>query len=192
MHLGLPPSFGSNFPLPTTESVKENVHVQGLLELTRLFVTFDRCNDVNVSEEGLIETETMLQGLSMSAERTAVSRLADHCITREWMRTMIWQRALSLRLLSSQSKSSLMNFTFPMQVSRDLLGSLNRFSSHDLLPLGRDQVRYSEFPKMWNTTDYFSAVEVFRSSQHPGGYIALQFRFSQKINVLLRATRFSS
>jgi hypothetical protein len=143
MHLGLSPSYGSNFPLPTIESAKDDAHVQGLLELTKLFVTFARCDEVDASEESLIETENMLQELSMSTERTALSRLADHCITREWMRTMIWQRALSLGLLSSYSHSSLMNFKFPMQVSRDLLAALGRFSSDDLLPLGRDQVRGS-------------------------------------------------
>lgn len=141
MHLGLSPSYAQSFCIPAIKS-SPNVHVHGLLELARLFATFDQCSDAMVSEELLIASETALQGLSMNAENASLVRFADYCITREWMRTIIWQRALSLGFLSSQASSALMTFCFPVQVSRDLLSALRSFSSEDLLPLGRDQVRY--------------------------------------------------
>ncbi|KAL1970007.1 hypothetical protein VTN77DRAFT_6412 [Rasamsonia byssochlamydoides] len=140
MHLGLTPSYAQSFCIPAVDSSTSNVHVHGLLELARLFATFDQCSDMMVSTELLIASETALHRLSMCAENAAVARLADYCITREWMRTIIWQRALSLGMLSSRSSSAVMTFSFPVQVSRDLLSALRGFSSEDLLPLGRDQL----------------------------------------------------
>jgi hypothetical protein len=148
MHLGLSPSYTQGFCIPATidSSATTNGHVRGLIELARLFVTFDQCSDLIVSDELLlIAAETALQERSMCAENAALVRLADYCITREWMRTIIWQRALSLGLLSSLSSSALMTFSFPVQVGRDLLSAMQRFSREDLLPLGRDQVRYLHF-----------------------------------------------
>jgi hypothetical protein len=68
------------------------------------------------------------------------ARTADCHITREWMRTILWQEALALGFLSSTSYIALMSFGFPAQIGRDLLLSLQYFTAADLLPLGRDQV----------------------------------------------------
>ncbi|XHG08304.1 hypothetical protein AWENTII_011411 [Aspergillus wentii] len=147
MHLGLAPSYTIPVRLPEVGVMLENVHVQGLLELVRLFVAFDRisvrhgtCLDAGVSPVDLAETEATLSALYLGQGNSASTRMADYYITREWMRTIVWQKALSLRLLSSTAYTELMTFDFPALVSRDLLQSLRGFSESDLLPLGRDQL----------------------------------------------------
>jgi hypothetical protein len=143
MHLGLSPSYAEIVRLPDASDISDNVHVQGLLELARLFVAFAQCfssNNQYPFEDTLVTTEDLLHGLSMKRDHAAFVRLADYYITKEWMRTIIWQQALSLGLLSSNSYNELMTFTFPSHVGRDLLSSLKDYRADDLIPLGRDQV----------------------------------------------------
>ncbi|KAF9888161.1 hypothetical protein FE257_009156 [Aspergillus nanangensis] len=145
MHLGLTPSYSGSIRLPTVASA--NMHVQGLVELARLFAAFDgvsigRSSATQVSATSLAQTEGELSVLSFGqgGNNKASTRLADYFITKEWMRTIIWQEALSRQLLSSSSYVDLMTFRFPALVSRDLLYELRGFTESDLLPLGRDQL----------------------------------------------------
>ncbi|CRG84103.1 putative sucrose utilization protein SUC1 [Talaromyces islandicus] len=140
IHLGLTPSFSDRLIVKVVNDAVANTHVYGLVELSKLFAVFDQCTGADISENLLVESEKALQVLEISADKTTTTRLADHSITREWMRIIIWQRALSAGYLSSLSPSTLMDFTFPIAVSHDLLAALRNFSSEDLLPLGRDQL----------------------------------------------------
>lgn len=152
IHLGLEPSYTDAVRVLDEQMVNHNVHVQGLIELARLFATFDglsvrrrhsRMNDQDViCAANLAEIEAALSMLSLSCHNEASSRMADHCITKEWMRTIVWQEALSRQLLSTTSYAELMTFKFPAVVGRDLLYSLRYFTESDLLPLGRDQVSH--------------------------------------------------
>ncbi|RAL16291.1 putative C6 transcription factor [Aspergillus homomorphus CBS 101889] len=142
MHLGLQPSYTSPIVLPDTLS-NSNAEVKGLLDLGRLFATFDKVSagdrNANARESAgyLAETEAALSALPLNYSS---ARMADYCITKEWMRTIIWQKALSQRLLSSVSQIDLLTFRFPAVVGRALLCSLQGFTETDLLPLGRDQL----------------------------------------------------
>ncbi|CAG7920360.1 unnamed protein product [Penicillium olsonii] len=147
LHLGLSPSY--NEPLSSTELEGHNgadVEGQGLLELAKLFVAFDRISVRRRSSAGatavnLTDTERELSSLSSLVVDSVSARTADYHITRQWMRTILWQQALSTGLLSSSAYDSVLTFSFPAQVSRDLLHALRWFRETDLLPLGRDQVR---------------------------------------------------
>lgn len=147
MHLGLSPSYVDPPPLESLENAPGvDIHVQGLLDLVKLFVAFNQISVRRKPQDEihpivyLTDTETKLSTLSFKLADQVSTRTADCHITREWMRTILWQEALSLGLLSSSSSLSVMTFSFPAQVSRDLLHSLRCFSETDLLPLGRDQV----------------------------------------------------
>ncbi|KAE8392867.1 hypothetical protein BDV23DRAFT_181281 [Aspergillus alliaceus] len=149
MHLGLVPSYTGMIRLPDGGHMADNDHVQGLLELARLFAAFDgvslkrgigNYDPGAISADCLTETEAALSMLSLGEGGRASARMADYCITKEWMRTIIWQEALSRQMLSSKSNAELLTFRFPVLVSRDLLYSLQGFSESDLLPLGRDQL----------------------------------------------------
>ncbi|KAE8339763.1 hypothetical protein BDV24DRAFT_72524 [Aspergillus arachidicola] len=149
MHLGLLPSYTSPIRFPERIYLAGNEYAQGLLELARLFAAFDSVslkrstgalNPDAISADCLTETEAALSMLSLGEGGRASVRMADYCITREWMRTIIWQEALSRQMLSSKAYAELLSFGFPARVSRDLLYSLQGFSESDLLPLGRDQL----------------------------------------------------
>ena len=153
MHLGLSPSYVDALSLEGLENnPNADIHAQGLLNLTRLFVAFNRVSIRRKSQVGLspimdlVDTEAKLSMLGLNLVDDVSTITADCHITREWMRTILWQEALSLGLLSSSSNTSVMTFAFPAQVGRNLLHSLRCFSETDLLPLGRDQVctSYSE------------------------------------------------
>lgn len=118
---------------------------RGLIDLVRLFVAFDHISVRRqphasiTSAPCLTDTESKLSSVRLTDDQIS-ARTADCHITREWMRTILWQKALALGLLSSTSYTAMMNFGFPGQIGRDLLRSLRYFTAADLLPLGRDQV----------------------------------------------------
>ncbi|GAQ07099.1 hypothetical protein ALT_4420 [Aspergillus lentulus] len=149
LHLGVRPSYTDPVQVPDAAQLAMKPHARGLLELSNLFVTFDkiharRCRSGNLAQAlsaaSLAETEAALSLLAFSSDDQASTRLADCYITREWMRTIVWQEALSGHLLSSTSANEVMTFRFPVVVGRDLLMSLHGLSETDLLPLGRDQL----------------------------------------------------
>lgn len=148
LHLGLA-SYTPPIRVPSILGTVDNIHVRGLIELARLFATFDGLSvqrrdqdQTAISSVNLAGTEAALSMLSLSCNEEASPRMADHCITKNWMRTMVWQEALSRQLLSTASYADLLTFKFPALVSRDLLCSLREFTESDLLPLGRDQVSH--------------------------------------------------
>ncbi|OQD83620.1 hypothetical protein PENANT_c016G07202 [Penicillium antarcticum] len=147
LHLGLSPSYTDAPLLVGIESaLGADIHAQELLELVRLFIAFDLISVRRKTEAGsivatdLTETERQLPSLSFSMGDHGSTRAADYHVTREWMRTIIWQEALTMGLLSSVAYTSVMTFAFPAQVGRDLLQALRGCSEADLLPLGRDQL----------------------------------------------------
>lgn len=157
MHLGVRPSYCDSVQLPDATHLATNPHARGLVELFNLFVTFDKIHARRCSSGGLAqalsaaslaETEEALSLLAFNSDDQASTRLADFYITREWMRTIVWQEALSRRLLSSTSTTEVMTFRFPVVVGRDLLMSLQGLTQTDLLPLGRDQVRPADYCKI--------------------------------------------
>lgn len=147
MHLGLRSSCTDPPSLAGLEyHASDDNHVKGLLDLSNLFIAFDQISirhkqrGESASATHLTETEERLCSLKFNLADQISTRSADCHITREWMRTILWQEALSLGLLSSSTSTDVMTFSFPTKVSRNLLTSLRLFSEEDLLPLGRDQV----------------------------------------------------
>lgn len=47
-------------------------------------------------------------------------QLADLRVSQQWLRTMIWQLAISLGFLSSNSSQKCLSFRHPLQIARDL------------------------------------------------------------------------
>ncbi|KAJ5634557.1 hypothetical protein N7528_002399 [Penicillium herquei] len=177
MHLGLSPSYVDPPPLEGLENSPDaDIHAQGLLDLIKLFVAFNRISVRRKSQVGLspmgdlADTETKLSTLQLKLADNISTRTADCHITREWMRTILWQEALSSGLLSSSSGTSIMTFSFPTQVGRDLLHSLRCFSETDLLPLGRDQLL-----KCFEVANSLADTVLLTSAgSHPGFELAPQ------------------
>ncbi|KAL2834620.1 hypothetical protein BJY01DRAFT_259489 [Aspergillus pseudoustus] len=147
LHLNISPSYTS---VPSVMELASGPTVdpqaRGVLHLVRLFVAFDhislhrRSHTSVASASYLVDTENELASDRLSMGGQISARTADCHITREWMRTILWQEALALGFLSSTSYMALTSFGFPGQIGRDLLVSLQYFTAADLLPLGRDQL----------------------------------------------------
>lgn len=57
---------------------------------------------------------------------------ADLCITREWLRTLVWRLAMSQTLLSSRSSKDCLSLLFPVRLSQTLRQQLSSMSRHDI------------------------------------------------------------
>lgn len=59
-------------------------------------------------------------------------QLADLSVTQQWLRSIVWQLATASGCLSSNSAAMSMNFSYPIDIARDLLSITNRVSRHSL------------------------------------------------------------
>jgi hypothetical protein len=160
---GLPISLQSTASLSQYEFYQENVYVEGLFNLAHLFVTFDRScipqfsryRQFPVSAQRLVRVEKTLEDILPPSTPFEVVQRADFIVTKQWMRILLWQQAMSRGLLSSNSHIKSMSFAFPTEVARDLLRWMAAFSIENLMPLGRDQVG---FPPDCTTTKFYTDV----------------------------------
>jgi hypothetical protein len=147
----MPISSQDTISLSSIDFSEDNVYVQGLINLAELFVTFDsssiphasRYGKLPISESQLVGVEETLLEIAVPLERFDIVQRVDFIVTKQWMRILLWQQAMSRGLLSSVSFHQSMTFFFPAQVVRDLLAWMMLFSTYNLLPLGRDQVSVS-------------------------------------------------
>jgi hypothetical protein len=130
---------------------QDNVHAEGLFNLARLFVAFDRSSipqfsryrQFPVPTKRLLRVEKILEEISPPSTPFEIVQRADFMATKQWMRILLWQQAMSRGLHSSTSQIKSLNFSFPARVARGMLMWVGSFSTDNLMPLGRDQVRYS-------------------------------------------------
>lgn len=149
---GFPISIQETIKLPVTCFKDYDVYGQGLIELASLFAAFDSqirrtprySTETSPSDRHFLVAihEALTQNTPRPANYDIVQR-ADYDFTKQWMRTLLWQQAMSSGLLSSRSDVQSMTFLFPSRIAQDLLASITMLSKDDLLPLGRDQVRVS-------------------------------------------------
>ena len=64
----------------------------------------------------------------MEVSMLSAMQQADLIITRQWLRTLVWQLAMSNILLSSESESESLMLTFPLRLSSQLRQFLTRMS----------------------------------------------------------------
>lgn len=57
---------------------------------------------------------------------------ADLCITREWLRTLVWRLAMSQTLLSSRSPKECLSLLFPVRLSQTLRQLVSSMSRQDI------------------------------------------------------------
>ncbi|KAJ5173115.1 hypothetical protein N7492_005708 [Penicillium capsulatum] len=168
LHLGLSPSYIDSPLLESLEDSPEaDAHAQGLLDLVNLFIAFDQISIGRKCHRGrsvfdLTGTEMKLSSMHLELTDCISTRTADCHITRQWMRIILWQEALTGGLLSSSSDSLVMTFGFPAQVCHDLLLSLRHISETDLLPLGRDQLL-----KCWEVANSLGDVLLASNQSQP-------------------------
>lgn len=144
------------------------------MELGSLFVAFDlllqhaspygsdTAHLPSYKELLLAVCKTLTEDIPRPINYDSIQR-ADYHVTKQWMQTLLWQKAMSQGLLSSVSDTELMSFLFPSRIAQSLLASITTVSRDDLLPLGRDQLF-----KFFEITNTLADVVLC----HPAGFIS--------------------
>lgn len=137
-----------------------DLYGKGLLELTRLFATFDASlghihtipSDTSPSSEKqrLVSVHDTLIGDYPRPQEFDLVQRTDYLITKRWMQILLWQQAMRNGFLSSHSEVDILTFLFPSRIAHDMLSYISTISHSDLEPLGRDQVRiFYPFDGCW-------------------------------------------
>ncbi|KAL2061209.1 hypothetical protein VTL71DRAFT_7482 [Oculimacula yallundae] len=114
--------------LPTVDPGPEATILSGFLDLVSLFQHFDEpfMNVWNTagsdsSPQALIQLQDALKTASPdNSDRTEIQQ-ADLRVSRQWLRTLVWQLCVSKGLLSSQSSNESMSFQYPISIARDVV-----------------------------------------------------------------------
>ena len=116
--------------LPTVDSGPESTILSGFLDLVSLFQNFDdsflslwnwSLTDSTASPQSLILLQDILKfAIPNVAERTEVQQ-ADLLISRQWLKTMVWQLCVTKGLLSSSPTNESMSFHYPVTIARDVV-----------------------------------------------------------------------
>ncbi|KAK5996902.1 putative sucrose utilization SUC1-like protein [Cladobotryum mycophilum] len=146
----LPISTQETLMIPSSNSDEFDEYWKGFIELASLFAAFDSSfyripaqyygSFPSSDRQRLVSVHGSLEKhIARSTNYDLVQR-ADYNITKHWMRTLLWQQAMSRGLLSSMSDDESMTFVFPSQIAKDLLTCITTNTTDDLVALGRDQL----------------------------------------------------
>ncbi|EPE33942.1 Zn2/Cys6 DNA-binding protein [Glarea lozoyensis ATCC 20868] len=129
--------------LPTVSPGPESIILSGFLDLVSLFQNFDdeflslwnlsttvgASSGSSASPQSLIQLQDILKfAIPNVSQRTEVQQ-ADLLISRQWLKTMVWQLCVTKGLLSSAPSNEAMSFQYPVTIARDVV-----FVSRNLSP----------------------------------------------------------
>ncbi|KAH8585495.1 hypothetical protein B0O99DRAFT_530662 [Bisporella sp. PMI_857] len=118
--------------LPPIAPGPEEKILSGFIDLVSLFQNFDddfislwnpstNPSEKVTSLQPLIQLQNILKcSIPNVAERTEIQQ-ADLLVSRQWLKTMVWQLSLSKRLLSSKPPTESMSFHYPITIARDVV-----------------------------------------------------------------------
>ncbi|KFY10570.1 hypothetical protein V492_04950 [Pseudogymnoascus sp. VKM F-4246] len=116
--------------LPIVDPGPEATILAGFLDLVSLFQNFDdtflslwnlSTASSNASSQSLIHLQDVLTyALPNVTERTEIQQ-ADLLISRQWLKTLVWQLCLTKGLLSSKPAPESMSFYYPITIARDII-----------------------------------------------------------------------
>lgn len=120
--------------LPIAESAEEENIISGFLDLIFLFQNFDNdfLNLWNLqsvgsatSPESLVRLQNILQFSLQNISSCTESQKADLLLTRQWLKTMVWQLCVTRALLSSSTDEESMSIAYPITIARDAIIASN-------------------------------------------------------------------
>ncbi|KAH8669698.1 hypothetical protein BGZ60DRAFT_408074 [Tricladium varicosporioides] len=118
--------------LPSIAPGPEEMILSGFIDLVSLFQNFDddfislwnlstAPSEKATSLQSLVQLQDILKfSIPNVAERTEIQQ-ADLLISRQWLKTMVWQLSLSKRLLSSNASTESMSFHYPVTIAREVV-----------------------------------------------------------------------
>ena len=114
--------------LPTFDLAEATI-LPGFLDLVTLFQKFDnkfisfwnRPSLSPLSVQPVVQLQQFLKdAIPKVSERTEIQQ-ADLLISRQWLKTIVWQLCVSRRLLSSNTTVEAMSFHFPVVIAREVI-----------------------------------------------------------------------
>lgn len=118
----------------------------GFRALATLFAHFDEASnssrrDSDLTKESLAALQAKLQASVSCSSASSKANQTDLVVTQQWMRTLVWQKSMSLMMLSSAPSDQAMSLSFPTQIVGDLLKFNPVLSPECLKPHGVGMVR---------------------------------------------------
>jgi hypothetical protein len=125
--------------LPTVSPDDPDAPVlSGFLDLVSLFQNFDDnfvslwnksnqtptlpfADQSSVSSSQLQTLQSILAGSIPEVSKRSEIQQADLLISRQWLKTMVWQLCVTKGLLSSSSRDESMSFHYPVTIARDVV-----------------------------------------------------------------------
>ncbi|KFZ02014.1 hypothetical protein V500_00499 [Pseudogymnoascus sp. VKM F-4518 (FW-2643)] len=116
--------------LPTVSPGPEATILYGFLDLVSLFQNFDdiflslwnvSLADTVTSPQHLIRLQDILKFAIPDVCRRTEIQQADLLVSRQWLKTMVWQLCVSKGLLSSATTNESMSFYYPVIIARDVV-----------------------------------------------------------------------
>ena len=116
--------------LPTVNPGPEATILSGFLDLVSLFQNFDDTfislwnlspSKSPTSLQSLVHIQDILKfSLPDISDRTEIQQ-ADLLVSRQWLKTMVWQLCVTKGLLSSSTTIESMSFQYPVTIARDVV-----------------------------------------------------------------------
>ena len=135
--------------LPTLQDdPSETVELNGFIHLVNLFRPFDDTfvgvwnkTKAGCTSHYLAQLQQQLTDALPDYLNSTESQAADLRCSQQWLRMMVWQLSMSHGFLSSAAADNAMSFTFPIEVSRDLVAISGQCSQQSMEVHGIGLVR---------------------------------------------------
>lgn len=124
--------------LPTIdEDPSETIPLTGFIHLINLYKPFDETffGLWNRTRDGAVPTwlsqlqKQLSDALPTYLDGTEVQAV-DLRMSQHWLKTMVWQLAISHGFISSMAQDNTLSFRYPIEISRDLVELSSEFSQH--------------------------------------------------------------
>jgi len=133
-----PLTFYPTIQLPTVgEDPNETVDLSGFINLIKLYRPFNETflglwnrTSHDAVPSWLIQLQKQLTDALPSYLHATETQVVELRMSQQWLKTMVWQLAISHGFISSVATDTTLTFQYPIEISRDLVEMSNEFSRH--------------------------------------------------------------
>jgi len=145
----LPVVLKPSIVFPTNEIDDENCILPAFQKLLSLFWAFDQSGIFDIFQDSdcdvfgfdgnslsdqisLDSLQRKLQEVPVGGDTINDVQRADICVTRQWLRVVLWRLTMAHGIISSMAANSAASQTFPVQIAREFLGVISQLPNSAL------------------------------------------------------------